>query len=594
MKVAFLLLLTITGYAQSGFYTRTIDFSSEANARWEHPPFENLGTMLLDAYLRGQLKAYQFNVAHDVVKYAPLPKDEMPAVWDPNLDYYQEDMVFHKGKVYIVNVDLIHGSAPPDDSQVWQGLDMHGPAVSIRHHFPAAADTTTKSFLLSHLVEEAPASYDPWSEGMEYFNNDRVEYNGQMFEARADNFAGITPGTNENFWRHFDSRLIMFQPADLNIINILYHYEVKGNDTIQTPQMLSVMVMDPYREVFRNVGLNFFYADVAKHLASSRLPALYLSDIGRVGGGAFLFDEHTKENFVRWVLSKIVSKEIKPDKKTILNETEYTLFINTKPEDINHINWYPVQNPATHDITIFAGKLNTDYDYFTIPALSIPFKSIEKLLKALPPPEEPKSYTGIFSQSFLSVTSMDTVAMDSIEALPMVATAYPAFTETSFEEIHFDYVDATPLLQNTIPVLWNVIASSAGKVKFQPGRSYYPCDCNWTGTLIKFSMGSQVAGKDFTLSQVSPPPSELPKAHWKLKEAGVVYRIDQSGKYAPVQVVISFEDEPHSDLIDYRVDWNDVIKLLSGKNEFAEFISGAQKATLNFKQTAITYCLTNK
>lgn len=72
-------LISISCFAQSGFYNKVIDFTYDTNARWEHPPFENLGTMLLDAHLRGGLTAYKFAVAHDVVKYGPIPKEDLPS-----------------------------------------------------------------------------------------------------------------------------------------------------------------------------------------------------------------------------------------------------------------------------------------------------------------------------------------------------------------------------------------------------------------------------------------------------------------------------------------------------------------------------------
>lgn len=593
--VSLLLLVSTTCFGQSGFYIRTIDFSYDTNARWEHPPFDNLGTMLLDAHLRGELKAYKFAVAHDILKYAPIPKEELPSKWDPEADYYQDDMVSHNGKVYIVRTDVASGSTPPDSSRYWEDLNMHGAAVSIQHRFPTAADSTTKSHLLTRLVEEEPSSYDPWSETIEYFNNDRVEFQGKKYEARRDNFLGIVPGSNENYWVPIESRLVMYQPTDLNIIETLYHYQIKDNDTIHTPQMVSVKVMDRYKEVHRNIGLNFFYNDVVRHLESSHQPTLYLSEIGLVGGGVFLFDDRAKVNFTRWIQSKIVSKEIKPDKNAILSEIEYNLFVNTKPGDLSVTSWYPVQNPATHDITIVSGKLNADYNYYTIAALSIPYKSIEKLLKALPATDKPRLYKDIFLNSFL-LSSVDTILMDSIDALPVISYSPGNFKEMYFDEIQYDEPGTNPVVFAAMPGLWDLIASavSAKTLDLHPSPSYYPCKYNWMDTEISWSMGSQKADKNFSISHVTPAPSDLPGAQWRLKEVGLVYRINQtplfkSGKYKPVQLVISFEAEAHSDLIDYRVNWSDVMKLVAGKREYADFTTGVEMATLNLKKTAISY-----
>lgn len=590
-----LLLVETTTLAQSGFYTKTIDFSNKLNSRWEHPPFDNLGTMLLDAHLRGELSAYRYAVAHDVLKYAPIPQDQLPTPWDPTVEYVQEEMVSHKGNIYIARTDIASGSTPPDDSPNWEDTNIRGPAVSIFHHFPTAADTTTKSFLLSHMIEEEPRSYDPWSEGIEYFNDDRVEFEGRIYQAHRDNFLGITPGSDENYWTKIESKLTMYEPNDLNVVEILYHYEVKGSDTIHTPQMVSVKVIDQYREVFRNTGLNFYYNDVIRYLESSHQPTLHMSYFGLLDGGAFLFDEHTKFNFTWWIQSKILSKELKPDKKTILNELEYNQFINTKEEDLNVTNWYPIQNPATHDFTIIAGKLNADYEYFTIATLSVPYKSVEKLLKDMPPVHVPKTYKDIFSNSFLYST-IDTVQMDSIEVLQTITHPSGGFNQMYFDELHFDKTDASPIVAAAIPGLWKLIeaAVQAGKVELHPTRSYYPCHFNWKGTEIRWSTGSQKADDNFSISHVTPAPNELPNPQWRLKETGVVYRINQTppyknGKYWPVQLVVSFEPEPHADLVDYRVDWKDVLKLVQGKNEYADFVAGAEKATLNFKRVSVSY-----
>lgn len=589
-----LLLISTVSFPQSGFYTRTIDFSYDTNARWEHPPFENLGTMLLDAHLRGKLEAYQFAVAHDVLKYAPIPKEQLPSRWDPATDYYQDDMASHNGKVYIVRSDVAGGSQPPDSSRYWEDLDMHGPAISIRHRFPSPVDSTTKSFLLSHLIEEEPAAYDPWSETMEYFNNDRVEFQGKNFEALRDNFLGVVPGTNEKFWSPIESRLLMYQPADLNVIQVLYHYETHGDVTVHTPQMVSVLVMDRYKEVHRNVGLNFFYRDVRQYLEHTHQPALYLSDIGYLGGATFLLDDRAKAALTKWIHSKIVSKEIKPDKKAIINEDEYQQFITTKAEDLNPTSWYTVQNPATRDFTIVSGKLNTDYDYFTLATLSVPFKSLEKILKAMPPAEQPRIYTDIFADTYFYST-IDTVLIDSIEALPPVPVDRNPFREMYFDELHYDESHIDPIVASAIPGLWEMIASavSARTVELRPGRSYYPCHYNWNDTDIRWSSGSQKADKSFSISHVTPAPPDMPGLQWKLKEVGIVYRIHHSPaqKYGPLQLVISFESEPHSDLVDYRVDWNDVLKLVKGKKEYADFITGVESATLNFKRTSISYAL---
>jgi hypothetical protein len=579
------IFITSTCFAQTGFYTRSIDFT---NCSWEHHPSENLGTILLDAHLRGHLEAYKFNVAHDILKYAPLSKEETPDPWDSKLDYYMEDMVLHKGNVYITGTDIAHGSSPPDSSRMWQYVDMHGPVISMHHHFPTAADSTTRSFLLSHLIEEQPMSYDPWMEGIEYFHNDRVEHQGQTYEALGNNFAAVIPGTNEKYWAKIDSKLKFFQSQDLNIINVLYHYQVKGNDTIHTPQMVSAMVMDPYKEVLRNIGLNFFYSDVIKYLSNAPQPLLYQSGIGQIEGGTFLLDKQSKVNFSRWLRGEILSgsKEIKPGKKSVLDEHEYKMFLETKPADFNHINWYPVQNPGTHDFTLISGKLSADYDYYTVPTLSIPYKSLEKFLKATPQIPALRSYRDVLTKNFL-VSSIDTVVMDSIEALPAVSLPQINFGTMYFDELQFDNIDGTPILQNHVPKLWQMIA--ANKPGFQTTASYYPCNFNWAGTEITWSTGSMIATKDFSISHVTLPPTELPKSHWKLKQAGVVYRINKLGKHTPLQLVILFEDEPHSDLIHYRVDWNDVVKLVAGKSEFNDFVTAVQKATISFRQTSISY-----
>lgn len=574
-----------TSAAQSGFYARFIDFSHEDNAHFEHPPSENLATILLDGYLRGKLKAYKYAVAHDILKYAPIPADQLPATWNDSTDYYWEDMVFYKNNVYVANTDIVKHGTPPDSGRYWQNVDMHGTPISTWHHFPLEADTTTKSFLLSSLVEDAPMIYDPWVEGIEYFNADRVAHEGKNYAAKRNNFAGVVPGTNEEFWTLLSSRITLYAPSDLNVFKILYHYQINGRDTIHTPQMISVNVLDRTKEVYREVGLNFYANDVLNFLETIDQPVLYQSDLGLMEGRFFLFDERTKLNFVNWVKAKISSKEIKPDKRTILSDAEYTLFLNAKTEDITASAWYPIQNPATREITIIAGKLNSDYEYYTIPTLSIPFKSIEKLLVS--PPRKTHFYREIFTSRFLSST-IDSVHMDSINALPALNSALKGFRGWQFDQMHFDRIDSDPLLQTAASSLWDL--ALAKKVGFKTYPYRFPCRYNWAGTKITWDYGTQIAGRDVSLSHEQPLP-ELPKRHMTMKEIGIVYRMLPAGKFSPLQIVFSFEDEPHTDLIDYHLDWSDAMNLADGDPKLKEFIDSVNKGTLKFKQTATTYNL---
>ncbi|HZY82648.1 MAG TPA: hypothetical protein VFE50_24140 [Cyclobacteriaceae bacterium] len=574
-----LILFVTTGYSQTGFYTRTFDFSRTENSRWEHPPLENLGMMLLDGYLTGKLKAYKFDVAHDEIKHAPIPKEQLADPWNPKYDYYQDDVVSYKGKMYIANTDILRGSRPPDSLNYWYHMNITGKVVSWHHYFPTASDSTTKSYLLSRLVDQNPELYDPWDEKMEYFNMDRVEHEGKKYVAKGNNFFGIIPGTNEDFWELLRSRVTLFQSKDLTIVRVLYHDQV--------PQMVSIRVLDPLTEVSKDLGLNFYSSDVVKYLAKVNQPALYLSDMGYVGSGIFLFDDVAKANFTRWVQAKLISKEVKLGKKAIVDPVEYNLFINAKPDEISQTTWYPVQDPATHDFTIIAGKTNTDYDYYTLPVVSITYASLEKLM---PVARRPKTYKDIFADTFIT-SWIDTVVMDSIEVLPAVANVPDAFKQNYFDQLHFDYTDADPVVQSAVPALWELIKQS--NTKFLPSQSYFPCNYNWNGTEIKFRSGEvMIADESVSVSHVIAPPTDLPKPGWKMKKVGVVYRINltsSSERFYPTQLVVSFEEEPHTDLIDYRVDWQDVMKIIAGKKEFNTFVDGIKKASLNFKQTAVSY-----
>jgi hypothetical protein len=596
MKALILAITTVgclDAYAQSGFFYKSIDLANPTNAQWIHPPSESIGAILLDAHLKGKIKAYKFDVAHDVAKYAPIPEDELPDKWSAVVDYYEGDLVSYKGTAYMSLNDHVAKATTPDVADNWTKHEMLGTPISYHHHFPALADTTTKSQLISRMIETVPGTYDPWSETMEYFTDDRVYYNDKTWRAIGYNFTAIAPGTNDKYWAELTQNFQLFQAPDLSLVKILYHYKMAGKDTILSPQMLSLRVMDPYREVYRDVGLNFYYNDVEKLLQSGLQPLLYNSEICRLEGGSFILDEHTRINLTKWLQTKLISKEIKYAKKSVLNAPEFALFLATKPDEINISTWYVVQDPFSHDLTLIAGKTNTDYDFYTIPVLNIPYASIEPLVNTLPVSDNLYTFTTWLPKKFLQHT-IELVPMDSIEAIPYVKTMPNDFSIRYFDEMHFDNIDSNPQLA-AAPTLWKFLLDGVNRktIAIQPEQSYYPCDYNWTGTTLEWSMGTITIGDGVSISHQVGDLIELPKPHMKLRQVGVIYRIHPSedvfGKFTPLQVVFSFEDQPHTDLIDYRFNWDDITKVTEGRKEFVEIITNMKKALIVFNQTSIAY-----
>jgi hypothetical protein len=439
------------------------------------------------------------------------------------------------------------------------------------------------------MEEEEPKAYDAWVENLDYYTHDRVTFEGKNWEAKGYNFVGIAPGTDPLYWEELPLLFQVYHAPDLSMIKILYNYEIMGRDTVHYPQTLSLLVLDPYKQVYRDAGLNFYYNDVEKLLQSTLQPLLYNSGICRLEGGSFIFDDHTRVNFTQWLQEKLKSKELKYAKKSVLNESEFNLFMASKPEEINVANWYVVQDPFSHDITLIVGKTNTDYDYYTIAVMSIPYASIETMVNAMPVSDNLYTFTTWLPQKFLH-HSIEQVPMDSIQSIPYIKTAPNNFSIRYFDEFHFDAIDSNPLLKDA-PALWSFLLEN--KISIQPEQSYYPCDYNWRGTKLNSTRGSITVSDGVSVSHQVADEVELPKPHMKLKQMGIIYRIHPSeevfGNFTPLQIIFSFEDEPHTDLIDYRFDWQDVTKLTEGKKAFTGIITNMKKALIVFKQSSIAY-----
>lgn len=592
----FLLCAFTALFAQSGYYHKVIRLSDEANKRLIHTPSENLGAILLDAYLKGKLTAYKSDYIETITKREVVPG--MYPSWEHTLEpYFSGTFVEHKSKYYRAIHSTV-GVVPPDEAaDDWVEDTPPGTPVAFSYAYPSAADSTMKSSLLFNMIEERPALYPAWYADGIYYANDYVVHNNKIYESLNDNPPKTEPSFDTLHWRLSKPYFTTLQSSDIDIVRILYRYNINSKDTAHMPQMISVLATDS-NELSKNVGLNFSYNDVNKYLSEISLPALYNSTNGYLGNGQFIFDEHTKANFILWFLERIRLKELKLDKKWNFNQSELDQLLNASQNDVTSIKWFPVQNPTTLDIRIIAGKTNTDYEYYTILIGTLPWKSIAKFFNTTQAPVQSHDLQNIIRDKSLEAR-IDSLHIDSLNALPVKPVQPLPVKALVVHDYRFDNIGIDKSAYKLIGELWGVLTDAwlAKRILLQTAPSFYPCHYNFKGVKGDW-LPTQTLNDDLTLSHIEQPPTELPPQGPMDLQLGVVYARTITSAPAlpqsiPTQLVITFQDKERIDVVTYRFAWNDVKTLLTTKANFNEFVKSCESGSLDLNQSSIAYALTN-
>lgn len=396
-------LMVIRVMSQSGYAVTYIDFKASPNSSLLHENTDNLGSLLVEGYLKGKLRGYKFAYNEEILKWAPMPAKYWPGKWDPKKYYFLDDRVSYKGYGYEMIEEIGPSSTPPDQSTKWVKQILKGEVVSRRYSFPSVRDTLSKADFLKNMVENQ-RQLDKWNPYAGYYMGDEVEYEGRKYMSIGDTPHGNNP-TNDKYWEPSGTLIPMFSSLDdLTGIEILSYYEIKG-DTTWYPQVISLHRYNDYVGSYDRTVVSFFFPEAIQYLNSISQPIVYQAKFGYMGNSMLILGQKEKTELAKWINKKLTLNQLTLTGTKIIDNQRLQLFLK---DTANLQGKYGVaqdlltQNPVIHD---------------THPIYTIPLASIALLLEAnLAPPPNPLNYSqALLSNVFYgqtSVTEIDSLIPD--------------------------------------------------------------------------------------------------------------------------------------------------------------------------------------
>jgi len=582
-------------FGQHNFYKKVIDLKDTINSKFFHAETDKLGMMLVDAYLQGKLKGYKFDVGNEVMKRAPLPKQDYPT-WKAGTTYYAEDIVSYKNNLYVLMaIEFIDSMTPPSQDKRWEKYEVLGEPISFRNFFPTLKDTLSKAALLKNMISQMPIAYLPWNPNEYFYAGDVVWYDGRNYEAVRDS-NGKTP-TDREYWELTSQGSMQFHSfTDLTGFYILYY----SKSPPAKAQMISLL-FNTYG-VLQPLGLNFYAQDVFNYLTEIDQPVLYKSSIGYVGMPQLVLGHEERIEFVKLMKSSLKENKIKLRNDQILDAKLRQQFLDADEEQVV-TNWAVMQDLITNDFWISLRKFDdeTGIVIATTPSIKISFKQLQKLIVNLK--GYPKTYREAIEKNEFNFRD-DTLTIDSLEFMsPAFAPAKPA-KGYYFYESYLATMSANSQLQNQVPGLWKRIEELFYAQKLLARNQFsslYPCTYDWSHVNLGPKTAPVSFDKNFTLGVSITNPIDSLLAPQQFTEVGITYKkFVSDGKskalFEPVQFAVSFIPKQVSDEpvwpVTYTFQWQDLSKIFESSNEFIFLFNQIKAGMLTFHDSRVVYGLT--
>jgi chitodextrinase len=576
----FATLLFSAATAQT-YVSRSIDFRDSLNGKYLYGT--GLGTVLLHGYLSGELKAYAFDFKEENVKWKPVPPGEIPAEWDPKLDYYAGDRVTYKGKYYECAYDITQ--MEPTHENHWWNYDLKGEPVSTIYSFPGESDTTTKAqFLKNFILYDEEFLGDPWQPSYAYYSMDVVAFNGLFYECLVDN-EGRQPDTETEYWQLRYRQTQLYSPRDLYAAEILYARTGSGGSSL-VPQMISAYVLDDMEGLLKSVGLNFKFQETMAYLSRQReLPMVCRSRLGYTGAPQLLIADHNTYDLLQYLQTKLKEGKLKPAKNGILHP-EYDTFLATAINDVS-VNWVLTQDVNTNDIFVSARHFDVDGATYTR-VLKLSWKNLAPLLAAdVATPRTWDLMEGIQANMFNSIA--DTLAIDTLQSLPYNPVTIPPPAAIYFIDQHSASMTTNPESAQAMKSLWSQLlpALSSGRLEAQPWEEKpFLCDQPFPEVVINEDKQRKIE-KAFRLERKEEV--RLDSMHAQLPAAGIIVEYRRvvtplPSRVQPFKVQKLGVRLYHSEggfYADYFFKWDDVKKIVHGE-EVQRLMESIEKGKLVF------------
>ncbi|HMQ00240.1 MAG TPA: hypothetical protein PKC24_10700 [Cyclobacteriaceae bacterium] len=614
MNNSFLLVACITLFAniaaaQNRFYYKHYDLNDAENRVFIQRNADNLGSILIDAYLKGKIKGYAFDYKEEVLKYADLPEDEKPNAWKADVTYYFGDLVAYQDKFYSTEIDYLLNDIPPDRSPFWFEYELNGDILSRRYSFPLLADTLSKKDFLQRMTIEDFLFAEPWQPDTYYYHGDLVNYRGNIFEAMWDNHDEI-PGYGEN-WVGKSSSFGFKGKFDISGFRILFT-EVNGREV---PQLISPLFFD--HTYYLNIAFIHFYADeVLQYLQNNPGSLLYQSTQAFIADNTYYFaDDQAQIATLKSMQENIINKKLKLNKKKT-SSIAVKLFSNASAEEFDQMLWTIFQDMRTQELVISYRKFFAGLDPIgAYPVLSIPAKSWQKVMKhkplALYTYADALNDTGKFFPKF----EHEELTIDSVEIpLKKLPAANKKVQYISWlESQRVSFITSSDDIYNEFAALWNWIYQQSQQGVIKNNTAFYTpfnWEFNWSGTQLKFRYDKLIElDSNFSLLGITEE-RKLPEKHEgaKLEYLAIEYKREvhlngrqsitplsvQIGLAVPFSAEGDSEEEGSVDqLYYYTFTWPDLLAANSAEAPaiYKHFLNQVKAAELKFTSADAVYGL---
>lgn len=589
------LLATALCVGQSRYITKTIDFRDSLNKSWFKPNTDNLGTILIDAYLSGKLEGYSVEIMAEVLKYKPLTAEETPAPWKSNLLYYLGETVSYNNGFYVATTDPDLSLTPGKNDQ-WEKIEVLGEPLSTRYYFPTKNDVQPKSIFLPNMIRQWPEPFPEWNDRATYYQNERVRFNGLSYVSISDH-KGIAP-PDAGRWERFSNEITFYEGQEFAGVRLVGLQQ----ENSFTPVMITPVLEDVNTGAIRDVGLSFYVNDVIAYFNSIDEPVCVFSPVGFTGSASWVLDENARQNLFNELTIWCQATSDELPKKYIKNKRLWIAYCDNLEQGTSG-SWTIYQDLQSLDIILGFFKSIDDIHYDVVPVVRIPASVMEKrLVKEKTATQSILSL--VLSGKLNSSASVDVLPADSLplptKAMPVAAGAGTyAFLETYSAWVNKGNASLAPLTT----AIWSLVVDAHKQKKINlenPVQSFFPCRYDWNQVRdqigepgINYGNPYLFGSSKIITSDSIPIPSafnEIRVTYVRHVRPGTVNK----SVFTPLEIAFTYEApwDPAINIPTYTVNWEQLKSLLPGTDpNFARLITAIEQGNLKWHDSAITYGL---
>jgi hypothetical protein len=348
----------------------------------------------------------------------------------------------------------------------------------------------------------------------------------------------------------------------------------------------------------KSLGISFYFNDVIEYLELNPQPLLFKDQMGFVGGSTFVINYQNKLDLLRFIQTRLKSKEIKTKKKMIADPILLDQFLNENLTTKHLKAWTVHQDINTYDLIVSRGRM-VDSLFAYSPVVKIPSSSM---------PQEQSDQTTYswllpnLSFDYLSDLDLEIgfTEIDSLDPLPIKPVQLkPASGKFFIEGYNALLNESNQSSKSIVPEIWKQIAKAFGENQLTihyPINSLYPCHYNWSGTTLDFGDVSWTPPPHFSLNPDDAMVIDKLDTPSAFRQITIGYKrwitdFGSESKFEPFEISILYKIDSGPVLKTITVRWPDLKKILSSDIKFDPFISSVENASLQFHSAQVLYGL---